>query len=209
MLTFHFFFLVDKIADLYNYAVKMQPNNEELLAHLFMSHVRLEDFKAQQATALQLYKAHPKNAYYFWAVMSVFLQGVRGPERSNVTKKQIYLSLAQRMIDKMIQDNRLESDQELFLYLEILRNQHKYQEALDFIEDSNNVYQKLCLKVPVDFRLQLYKDLRKWRESHNLLKDLLCEELVFSQPYTDNSPLFIGIVFLFLAQIAGIIIKNI
>lgn len=169
---------MDKIVDLYNYAVKQQPTNEELLAHLFMSYVRLEDFKSQQATALQLYKAHPKNAYYFWAVMSVFLQGMRGPEHTNPAKRQIYLTLAQRMIDKIIQENRLESDQELFLYLQILRHQKKYQEALDFIEDSNNVCEKLCLNVPVHFRLNLYKDLCKWRESQSLLKDLLCEELV-------------------------------
>lgn len=65
---------MDKIVELYNHAVKQQPANEELLAHLFISHVRLEDFKSQQSVALQLYKAHPKNAYYFWAVMSVVLQ---------------------------------------------------------------------------------------------------------------------------------------
>lgn len=65
---------MDKIVEIYNYAVKQSPNNEELLAHLFISHVRLEDFKSQQSVALQMYKAQPKNAYYFWAVMSVVLQ---------------------------------------------------------------------------------------------------------------------------------------
>lgn len=60
--------------EIYSYAVKQSPNNEELLAHLFISHVRLEDFKSQQSVALQMYKAQPKNAYYFWAVMSVVLQ---------------------------------------------------------------------------------------------------------------------------------------
>lgn len=167
---------MEKIVDLYNYAVKQQPTNEELLAHLFMSYVRLEDFKSQQATALQLYKAHPKNAYYFWAVMSVYLQGMRGPENSVSAKRQIYLTLAQRMIDKVILENRLESDQELYLYLQILRHQEKHQQALDFIEDSNNGYEKLCLNVPIDFRLKLYKDLHKWCESQTLLKELLCQE---------------------------------
>lgn len=169
---------MEKIVDLYNYAVKQQPTNEELLAHLFMSYVRLEDFKSQQATALQLYKAHPKNAYYFWAVMSVYLQGMRGPENAISAKRQIYLTLAQRMIDKVILENRLESDQELYLYLQILRHQEKHQQALDFIEDSNKDYEKLCLNVPIDFRLKLYKDLHKWCESQSLLKELLCQELV-------------------------------
>ena len=74
LILFYLLFLVDKIVEIYNYAVKKSPNNEELLAHLFISHVRLEDFKAQQSVALQMYKAQPKNAYYFWAVMSVVLQ---------------------------------------------------------------------------------------------------------------------------------------
>lgn len=65
---------MDKIVEIYNYAVKQSPNNEELLAHLFISHVRMEDFKSQQSVALQMFKAQPKNAYYFWAVMSVVLQ---------------------------------------------------------------------------------------------------------------------------------------
>ena len=67
-------FQVDKIVELYQNAVKQNPGNEELMAHLFISHVRVEDFKTQQSVALQLYKFQPKNAYYFWAVMSVVLQ---------------------------------------------------------------------------------------------------------------------------------------
>lgn len=68
------FALVTKITELYNHAAKLSPGNEEILAHLFISYVRLDDYESQKSVALQLYKVHPKNAYYFWAVMSVVLQ---------------------------------------------------------------------------------------------------------------------------------------
>jgi N-terminal acetyltransferase B complex non-catalytic subunit len=55
-------------------AVAKDPNNEELLTHLFMAYVRIGDFKKQQQTAMALYKLKPKNPYYFWGVMSVVMQ---------------------------------------------------------------------------------------------------------------------------------------
>lgn len=65
---------MDKICKVYTNAVKSQPGNEDLLTQLFMSHVRVNDYKSQQTVALQLYKAKPKNPYYFWAVWSIVLQ---------------------------------------------------------------------------------------------------------------------------------------
>lgn len=52
----------------------MEPSNEELLTHLFMSYVRVGDYKKQHLTAMALYKLKPKNPYYFWAVMSIVMQ---------------------------------------------------------------------------------------------------------------------------------------
>lgn len=59
---------------MYAEAVKQIPGNEEILSHLFMSYVRINDFKSQQVVAMQLYRVKPKNPYYFWAVMSIVLQ---------------------------------------------------------------------------------------------------------------------------------------
>uniref|UniRef100_A0A1I8P4E4 N-terminal acetyltransferase B complex subunit MDM20 homolog n=1 Tax=Stomoxys calcitrans TaxID=35570 RepID=A0A1I8P4E4_STOCA len=165
---------LDKIVDIYNYAVKQSPNNEELLAHLFISHVRMEDFKSQQSVALQMYKAQPKNAYYFWAVMSVVLQGVRGPEKANPAKRKIYLSLAQRMVDKMIQENKLESEQEAFLYLHILQLQGMEKEALDFL--NGPVCEKVYPGAPIYLKINLMKSLKMWSECNVLLKNLLKED---------------------------------
>ncbi|XP_075146242.1 phagocyte signaling impaired [Haematobia irritans] len=165
---------LDKIVEIYNYAVKQSPNNEELLAHLFISHVRMEDFKSQQSVALQMYKVQPKNAYYFWAVMSVVLQGVRGPEKDTPAKRKIYLSLAQRMVDKMIQENKLESEQEAFLYLHILKLQEKDKEALDFL--NGPVCEKVYPGAPIYLKIDLLKTLKMWSECNELLKSLLKED---------------------------------
>lgn len=67
-------FAVDNICDIYEKAVQKDPQNEELNTHLFMSYVRISDFKKQQQVALNLYKLKPKNPYYFWGVMSILMQ---------------------------------------------------------------------------------------------------------------------------------------
>ncbi|XP_067645429.1 phagocyte signaling-impaired protein isoform X2 [Eurosta solidaginis] len=165
---------MDKIVHLYNNAVKQSPGNEALLAHLFISYVRMEDFKSQQSVALQLYKAQPKTAYYFWAVMSVVLQGIRGPEKIYPEKTAIYLALAQRMVEKMINENKLESEQEVFLYLHILKLQQKYKEALEFLK--GELCEKLYPGAPVYMKIDLLKLLNMWQETNTLLKDLLKDD---------------------------------
>jgi N-terminal acetyltransferase B complex non-catalytic subunit len=85
----------DKISEVYEAASKADPNNEELLTHLFMSYVRQGDFKKQQHTALALYKLVPKNPYYFWAVMSLVMQANHAEEKQ---AKNVILPLAERMV---------------------------------------------------------------------------------------------------------------
>lgn len=58
--------------------MKVDPTNEELHTQLFMSYVRISDFKLQQQSAMALYKQKPKNPYYCWNVMSIVLQATRG-----------------------------------------------------------------------------------------------------------------------------------
>ena len=69
-----FFCLVDLIADAYENASKKDLANEDLLSHLFMAYVRLGQYKKQQQTAMNLYKIKPKNPYYFWSIMSLYMQ---------------------------------------------------------------------------------------------------------------------------------------
>lgn len=104
---------MDKIPLLYKTAVEQDPKNEELHTHLFMSYVRVFDFKAQHQSAMALYKLKPKNPYYCWAVMSLILQGTRGEEGKNDPTKPPFLFIwAERLMDVLIRKNRLEAEQE-------------------------------------------------------------------------------------------------
>lgn len=62
------------IADAYEKALKKDPQNEELMSHLFMAYLRAGEYKKQQQVAINLYRLRPKNPYYFWSVMSVYMQ---------------------------------------------------------------------------------------------------------------------------------------
>lgn len=60
---------------MYENAHKVKPDNEEILSSLFMSYVRVSDYKKQQQTAMILHRLRPlKNPYYFWAIMSIVMQ---------------------------------------------------------------------------------------------------------------------------------------
>lgn len=71
---FQTLFAVHKVCGLYENAVKAEPLSEDLYTHLFMSYVRVGDYKSQRRTAMALYKIAPKGPYYCWAVMSIILQ---------------------------------------------------------------------------------------------------------------------------------------
>ncbi|XP_053986052.1 N-alpha-acetyltransferase 25, NatB auxiliary subunit [Hylaeus anthracinus] len=122
----------NKISEVYEAAAKADPNNEELLTHLFMSYVRLGDYKKQQQTALALYKLKPKNPYYFWAVMSIVMQATHADEK---LAKGVTLPLAERMVLKLIKEGKMEAEQEVQLYLMILELQGKSEEMLNVLSE--------------------------------------------------------------------------
>ncbi|XP_050068451.1 phagocyte signaling-impaired protein [Anopheles maculipalpis] len=165
---------LDKICTLFSNAVRQVPGSEELLSQLFIAYMRIDDFKALQTVALQLYKLRQRNSYYFWAVMSVVLQALRGPDAANPEKAKLLLALAQRMVDKFIAENKLEGAQEAQLYLQILQEQHKYGEAYEFLQGA--LCQKLYPGAPVYLRIDLLKQLNKWGDLNRLLKELLLRE---------------------------------
>lgn len=171
------FFTVDKICTLYSNAAKQNPGCEDILSHLFMSYVRVNDFESQQRVANQLYKLKPKNPYYFWAVMSVVLKAVRGPDSKTPDKSNKSLMFAQRMIDKQIKSNKIDAEQEVQLYLSILKHQHNYADALEFLE--GDLGKKFYPGAPVTLKIELLKSLERWGECNVLLKELLREKFVF------------------------------
>lgn len=165
---------VDKICSVYHNAAKKQPGNDEILSQLFMAHVRVNDYKSQQVVALQLYKAKSKNPYYFWAVMSMVLQALRGPDSSNKQKSTSLLMLAQRMVDKIIDSKQIEAEQEVQLYLNILEYQEKYEDTLRFLE--TEVCKEHFPGAPISIKIELLKKLKRWKELKEIVQELLTEE---------------------------------
>lgn len=149
-------------------------DNEELLTQLFMSYARVNDFASQQRIAMQLFKLKQKNPYYCWAVMSCLLKAIHGPDKNEPAKRKLSLELAQRMMEKLLNDNKLDAEQEAQLYLIILDQQGKYAEQLMFL---NNVTgEKIYPGAPIELRIKLMRNLKQWAELNVLLKSLLREQ---------------------------------
>lgn len=163
----------ERICDLYENAIKIDPSNEEFHTHLFMSYVRIGDFKLQQQAALNLYKLKPKNPYYCWAVMSVIQQAKRGQGEKDLVKRSVLLSLAERMIDKLISENKLEAEQEVQLYLIVLELQNKYEEALKIFNGPLGA--KLVCGTVGLYKLPYLVKLNKWKDVNLLCKSILIE----------------------------------
>ncbi|CAK1541799.1 unnamed protein product [Leptosia nina] len=173
-----------KVCEIYEAAVKVDPSNEELYSHLFMSYVRVGDHKSQQRAAMALYKFAPKNPYYFWAVMSIVLQAKTADDS---TKRGILLSLAQRMVENFITDNKMEAEQEARLYIMILELQEKWDNILKFIEGP--LYLQLVPGLTSQACIPYFKRIGEWKRLNLLCKDLLWENQDrwdFYMPYFDS-----------------------
>ena len=125
------------VSEVYERAVKKLSTNtspdllqvEEVMSHLFMSYVREGDFKKQQITANNLYKINNKNPYFFWSVMSTYLQAINSPEQET-----LLLSLAEKKIDKILSQGKIEAEAELNVYLMILERQKNFLKMLQVLD---------------------------------------------------------------------------
>ncbi|XP_067935539.1 N-alpha-acetyltransferase 25, NatB auxiliary subunit-like isoform X2 [Watersipora subatra] len=119
------------IADMYESAVEQCPDSEEYLSHLFMAHVRIDNYKRQQQIAVKLHKLKPdNNPYYYWSVMSLVLQA----SEPDAKLPAMLLALAEKMA-KVSRKNlaALELNAEVTLLCLILEKQNKYAESLDVL----------------------------------------------------------------------------
>lgn len=172
----------DMICNLYAAASKKDPNNEELLTHLFMAYVRIADYQKQHLTALALYKLKPKNPYYFWAVMSVVMQAHKAAD--NKEKQLVLLALAERMVEKLVRHGKIEAEQEVQLYIMILEMQGKLKEALDVVEGPLGEKLQSYIVVPIK-RVDLLMKLGRWKEANVTIKKLLRDDMDNWSLYVD------------------------
>ena len=124
---------------------------------------------------MALYKARPKNPYYFWAVMSIVLQATTGGVDEKIAMNML-LPLAERMIAKMAKDNKMDQEQETHLYLMVLELQRKFKEALDILDGplgtkfkEKTAYWELFNTKKIDY----LKKLEKWSSVQSLAKEML------------------------------------
>ncbi|XP_014770080.1 N-alpha-acetyltransferase 25, NatB auxiliary subunit [Octopus bimaculoides] len=164
----------DLIANMYENAYRARPDSEEILSALFMSYVRLGYYKKQHQTAMLLHKLKPtKNPYYFWAVMSIVMQAHTAEDRQQA--KSLYLPLAERMTLKYIKEDKIEAEAEIHLYLIILKELEKWQEAIDLLQGP--LGEKFTSEI--DFRKKeiasLYCKLKEWSKANVAYQALLQE----------------------------------
>ncbi|KAF9114721.1 N-alpha-acetyltransferase 25, NatB auxiliary subunit [Mortierella sp. AM989] len=158
---------------LYENASKANPKNENLATQWFMSLARKLDFKGQQQVALQLHKNFKKNSYMFWAIMSITLQCQNVP----ANQSNLLYQLAERMMAKMNTEGKVETIEELQLYLIILLGQKDRQaDALALLEGEIGIKTKATENVELRYlRIQLLIQVNRWKDARDATVQILKE----------------------------------
>ncbi|KAG2237856.1 N-acetyltransferase B complex non catalytic subunit-domain-containing protein [Thamnidium elegans] len=156
------------IVELYENAANLQPKNEEFGNHWFMAMVRNNDFKGQQAAAVKLHRVFKQNKYLFWAIMSLALQGQSGNKLSYM--------LAERMMSKALEENRLEQVEHIRLYLLIFLDQKKNDEALKLLLDSSLGQTSLRDPEVRQIKSELLRENKRWESAMEMSQEALEKE---------------------------------
>ncbi|CAG2164368.1 unnamed protein product [Oppiella nova] len=166
---------IELIADAYEKALKKEPKNEELHSHLFMAYVRLSDYKKQQLAAINLYRLKPKNPYYFWAVMSVLMQAISAKDAT--IAQTVTLPLAEKMCKKFLDENKIEAEAEVELYILILEKQKKYNEMLALMDSPIGAKLSNHLDFLFKRRADLLRLLDRYEDAFEAYKQLIDNNL--------------------------------
>lgn len=164
----------EEIASVYELAVAKNPKNEEFLSHLFMAYVRIGNNLKQQKTAMSLHKCFPqKNPYYFWAVMSIYMQALSSEDEKAI--HSMLLPLAERMVAKYAKEDKIQAEAEVQLYLMVLEKAGKYEEALAILKDESDGSIGKLVNEREDILIMYLEKLQNWPQLNKLYKQLLKE----------------------------------
>ncbi|GLU02595.1 hypothetical protein SLE2022_198400 [Rubroshorea leprosula] len=111
----------------YEHACGKFPNNLELMMGLFNCHVREYSFVKQQQTAIKMYKLVGEERFLLWAVCSIQLQVLCGNGGEKL------LLLAEGLLKKHVASHSLHEPEALIVYISILEQQAKYNDALEIL----------------------------------------------------------------------------
>ncbi|KAM3937578.1 N-alpha-acetyltransferase 25, NatB auxiliary subunit [Leptodactylus fuscus] len=159
------------VTKLYEAAVRKVPSSEEYHSHLFMAYARVGEYKKMQQAGMALYKIVPKNPYYFWSVMSLIMQSISAQDEK--LSKTMFLPLAERMVEKMVKEDKIEAEAEVELYYMILERLGKHEEALEVIRGKLGEKLTSELQSRENKCMAMYKKLSRWPECNALSKRLL------------------------------------
>lgn len=132
-----------------------------------MAMVRNNDFKGQQAAAVKLHRVFKQNKYLFWAIMSLALQG---------STNALSYVLAERMMAKALEENRLEEVEHMRLYLLILLDQKKSEQALKLLMDSKLGQKSLRDPEVRQIKSELLRENKRWDLVLGMSRDALLKE---------------------------------
>uniref|UniRef100_A0A8C8J801 N-alpha-acetyltransferase 25, NatB auxiliary subunit n=1 Tax=Oncorhynchus tshawytscha TaxID=74940 RepID=A0A8C8J801_ONCTS len=175
------------VTKLYEAAVKKVPLSEEYHSHLFMAYARVGEYKKMQQAGMALYKTVPKNPYYFWSVMSLVMQAISAQDEK--LAQTMFLPLAERMVEKMVKEEKIEAEAEVQLYFMILERLGKYVEALDMVRGPLGEKLTSELQSRENKCMMMYQRLQLWPECNALSYKLLLknpDEWQFYLSYFDS-----------------------
>ncbi|KAK2823304.1 hypothetical protein Q7C36_019904 [Tachysurus vachellii] len=159
------------VTKLYEAAVRKVPTSEEYHSHLFMAYARVGEYKKMQQAGMALYKIVPKNPYYFWSVMSLVMQAISAQDEK--LSHTMFLPLAERMVEKMVKEEKIEAEAEVQLYFMILERLGKYDEALEVVRGQLGEKLTSELQSRENKCMLLYRQLKRWPECNALSRKLL------------------------------------
>uniref|UniRef100_A0AAR2LQB3 N(alpha)-acetyltransferase 25, NatB auxiliary subunit n=1 Tax=Pygocentrus nattereri TaxID=42514 RepID=A0AAR2LQB3_PYGNA len=134
------------VTKLYEAAVRKVPTSEEYHSHLFMAYARVGEYKKmQQAISAQ-------------------------DEKLSHT---MFLPLAERMVEKMVKEEKIEAEAEVQLYFMILERLGKYVEALEVVRGQLGEKLTSELQSRENKCMLLYHQLKHWPECNALSCKLL------------------------------------
>lgn len=130
---------LDMATSCYEHACTKHPNNLELMMGLFNCYVREYSFVKQQQIAIKMYKTAGEERFLLWAVCSIQLQVCSGNGGVKL------FQLAEGLLKKHISSHGLHEPEALSVYISLLEEQHKYNDALEIL--SGNLGSLMMIEV--------------------------------------------------------------
>ena len=126
-----------RLINLFEQATKnpVLSSSEELYHQLMLAQVRAGDLRAMHQVCVRLLKTFPFKAekYLFWTAVALLVQAQLGAT-DDASGRDLSLLLAEKMVAKAIADKRVESGEQVLLYLMLLERQKRLLEAVKCLE---------------------------------------------------------------------------